>query len=41
MFPVLYIEIKSSKYFIFILSLYCLLNLMCMENLETFANHGI
>lgn len=37
MFPLLCIEIKPNKYFVFILSLYCLLNYMCMENLETFA----
>lgn len=35
MFPLMYIEIKSKKYFRFNLSPCYLLNHICMENLET------
>lgn len=41
MFPGLYIEIRSNKYFIFILLPYWLQNYMCMENVETFATLNI
>lgn len=35
MFPLMYIEIKSKKYFIFNLSPCYLLNYMCIENTDT------